>query len=170
MKSTEVTPDTPAQSAPLFSGRALFSIIFPLILQQILSITIGTADSMMVSYAGEAAVSGVSLVNTLDTLLVLVFTSLVSGGAVVVSQALGRKDLPAARASAKQLYWITTIIAIVLSTIVIIFRHPLLHLLFGSVEADVMESALGYFFFVALSFPLLAMDSAAAACFRAMGN
>lgn len=170
MKSTEVTSDTPAQSAPLFSGRALFSIIFPLILQQILSITIGTADSMMVSYAGEAAVSGVSLVNTLDTLLVLVFTSLVSGGAVVVSQALGRKDLPAARASAKQLYWITTIIAIVLSTIVIIFRHPLLHLLFGSVEADVMESALGYFFFVALSFPLLAMDSAAAACFRAMGN
>ena len=159
-----------AATTPLFSGRALFNIIFPLIIQQILSITIGTADSMMVSYAGEAAVSGVSLVNTLDTLLVLVFTSLVSGGSVVVSQALGRKDPSEARAAAKQLYCVTTVIAIVLSAIVIVFRRPVLRLLFGSVEADVMESALGYFFFVALSFPLLAMDSAAAACFRAMGN
>jgi Na+-driven multidrug efflux pump len=100
-----------AESAPIFSGRDLFKIIFPLIIQQILSITIGTADSMMVAHAGEAAVSGVSLVNTLDTLLVLVFTSLVSGGSVVVSQALGRKDYEGARASTKQLLYSTTAIA-----------------------------------------------------------
>ena len=170
MKDTQALSTAPAHSAPLFSGRALFSIIFPLILQQILSITVGTADSMMVAYAGEAAVSGVSLVNTLDTLLVLVFTSLVSGGSVVVAQALGRKDLAGARAAAKQLYYVTAIIAVVLSAVVIILRRPLLHLLFGTVEADVMDSALGYFFFVALSFPLLAIDSATAACFRVMGN
>lgn len=169
MKSTKVASE-PAQSAPLFSGRALFHIIFPLILQQILSITIGTADSMMVSYAGEAAVSGVSLVNTLDTLLILVFTSLVSGGAVVVSQALGRRDREAARAAAKQLLYAATGIAILLSAVVILLRRPLLHLLFGAVEADVMQSALGYFFFVALSFPFLAIESANAASFRAMGN
>lgn len=169
MNSTP-TASAPAQSAPLFSGRALFGIIFPLILQQILSITIGTADSMMVAHAGEAAVSGVSLVNTLDTLLVLVFTSLVSGGSVVVAQALGRKDLKGARDAAKQLYCVTAVIALVLSVIVILFRRPLLTLLFGAVEADVMESALGYFFFVALSFLFLAIESACAACFRVMGN
>ena len=158
------------QTPPLFSKRDLFHIILPLILQQILAITIGTADSMMVAYAGEAAVSGVSLVNTLDTLLVLVFTSLVSGGSVVVSQALGRKDYEGARASAKQLLYATTGIAVLLTVIVLILRRPLLSLLFGAVEADVMQSAEGYFFFVALSFPLLAIDSANAACFRAMGN
>ena len=170
MKDTQASPTAPARSAPLFSGRALFSIIFPLILQQILSITIGTADSMMVARAGEAAVSGVSLVNTLDTLLVLVFTSLVSGGSVVVSQALGRKDFTGARTAAKQLLYASTGIALLVSVTVILCRHPLLNLLFGAVEADVMHSALGYFFFVALSFPFLAIESANAASFRAMGN
>ena len=170
MKDTQASPTAPARSASLFSGRALFSIIFPLILQQILSITIGTADSMMVARAGEAAVSGVSLVNTLDTLLVLVFTSLVSGGSVVVSQALGRKDFTGARTAAKQLLYASTGIALLVSVTVILCRHPLLNLLFGAVEADVMQSALGYFFFVALSFPFLAIESANAASFRAMGN
>ena len=170
MKDTQASPTAPAHSAPLFSGRALFSIIFPLILQQILSITIGTADSMMVARAGEAAVSGVSLVNTLDTLLVLVFTSLVSGGSVVVSQALGRKDFTGARTAAKQLLYASTGIALLVSVTVILCRHPLLNLLFGAVEADVMQSALGYVFFVALSFPFLAIESANAASFRAMGN
>ena len=170
MKDTQASPTAPARSAQLFSGRALFSIIFPLILQQILSITIGTADSMMVARAGEAAVSGVSLVNTLDTLLVLVFTSLVSGGSVVVSQALGRKDFTGARTAAKQLLYASTGIALLVSVTVILCRHPLLNLLFGAVEADVMQSALGYFFFVALSFPFLAIESANAASFRAMGN
>ena len=163
---------TPQQtvSPPLFSGRDLFNLILPLILQQILSVTVGTVDSMMVSYAGEAAVSGVSLVNTLDTLLILVFTSLVSGGAVVVSQALGKKDPDHARAAVKQLLYAATGIATLLTVTVLLLRRPLLSLLFGSVEADVMRSAEGYFFFVALSFPFLAIDSANAASFRAMGN
>ena len=163
---------TPAQTStpPLFSGRDLLSLILPLILQQILSITVGTVDSMMVSYAGEAAVSGVSLVNTLDTLLILVFTSLVSGGAVVVSQALGKKDPEHARAAVKQLLYAATGIAALLTLTVLLLRRPLLSLLFGTVEEEVMRSAEGYFFFVALSFPFLAIESANAASFRAMGN
>ena len=163
---------TPAQTStpPLFSGRDLLKLILPLILQQILSITVGTVDSMMVSHAGEAAVSGVSLVNTLDTLLILVFTSLVSGGAVVVSQSLGKKEPEQARAAVKQLLYAATGIAALLTLTVLLLRRPLLSLLFGSVEADVMHSAEGYFFFVALSFPFLAIESANAASFRAMGN
>ena len=166
------TPDasTPTNTPPLFSGRDLLSLILPLILQQILSITVGTVDSMMVSYAGEAAVSGVSLINTLDTLLILVFTSLVSGGAVVVSQALGKKDPEHARAAVKQLLYAATGIAALLTLTVLLLRRPLLSLLFGTVEEEVMRSAEGYFFFVALSFPFLAIESANAASFRAMGN
>lgn len=154
----------------LFSKRDLMKIILPLIIQQVLSVTIGTADSMMVSHAGEAAVSGVSLVNTLDVLLVLVFTSLVSGGSVVVSQALGRKAPDEARAAAKQLLYVAAGIAVLLTATVVCFRRPLLTLLFGQVEPDVMASAEGYFFFVALSFPFLAIESANAALFRSMGN
>ena len=172
MKTAQALSDSNRQttSPPLFSGRDLFKLILPLIIQQILSVTVGIIDSMMVSYAGEAAVSGVSLVNTLDTLLILVFTSLVSGGSVVVSQALGQKDLSHARAAVKQLLYAATGIATLLTVVVILLRHPLLTLLYGSVEADVMHSAEGYFFFVALSFPFLAIDSANAASFRAMGN
>lgn len=172
MKTAQAIPQLSKQPAspPLFSGRDLFRIILPLIVQQILSITIGTADSMMVSYAGEAAVSGVSLVNTLDTLLVLVFTSLVTGGSVVISQSLGRRDLNKANDAVKQLLYAATVIAALLTLTVVTLRRPLLSLLFGNVEADVMQSAEGYFFFVALSFPFLAIESANAASFRAMGN
>lgn len=172
MKTAQAPSETFQQiaSPPLFSGRDLFKIILPLIVQQILSITIGTLDSMMVSYAGEAAVSGVSLVNTLDTLLVIVFSSLVSGGAVVVSQELGKRDLERACACAKQLLYATAGIAVLLTVTVVTLRRPLLSLLFGSVEADVMQSAMGYFFFIALSFPFLAVESSCAASFRAMGN
>ena len=87
----------------LFSKRDLAKIVIPLIIQQLLAVTIGAADSVMVAYAGEAAVSGVSLINTLDTLLVMVFTSLVAGGGVVVAQSLGRGDPALARSSSKQL-------------------------------------------------------------------
>jgi len=154
----------------LFSRQDLISIVLPLIIQQVLAVTIGAVDSMMVSYAGEAAVSGVSLVNTLDVLLVVSFTSLVTGGSVVVSQFLGKKDVESARAAAKQLLYVSTGIALLLTIVVLIFRTPLLTVLFGDAEADVMESAKSYFFFVALSFPCLSVESAIAAIFRVMGN
>ena len=158
------------QSKPLFSGKDLVKISLPLIIQQILAVTIGAVDTMMVSAAGEAAVSGVSNVNTLDTMLVLLFSSLVSGGSVVVSQLLGRKNPGEARAAAKQLLYITTIVAAFITVTVLLLRDPLLHLLFGKSDADVMYHSKRYFSFVALSFPLLAIESSGAALFRVMGN
>ena len=125
---------------------------------------------MMVSHAGDTAVSGVSLVGTLDVLLILLFSSMVSGGSVVVSQALGRKNPEEARAASKQLIYVATGIAVAVSTLVLVFRKPLLSLLFGSVEPAVMAHAESYFFFIALSFPCLALESACAALFRSMGN
>ena len=158
------------KSQLLFSHGDLWKIFIPMMLQQVLNVTVGTVDSMMVSSAGEAAVSGVSLINTLDTLLIIFFTAMVSGGSVVVAQALGRKNRDDICESAKQLMYIVTALATLLTTVVLLLRRPLLSLLFGDVAPDVMENAQGYFFFVALSFPLLAIIESAGACFRASGH
>ncbi len=154
----------------LFSRRDLVKIILPLIIQQAFAVTIGLADGMMVSSAGEAAVSGVSLVSSLDLLLIYTFGALASGGAIVVSQFLGNNDLDLARSAAKQLIYACTFVALIVTTTVIAFRYPLLNALFGKTDAEVMKNAQSYFFFAALSFPFLAIYDAGAATFRAMGN
>jgi Na+-driven multidrug efflux pump len=141
----------------LFTRKNLVQIILPLIIQQLLAVTIGMADSMMVSSAGETAVSGVSLVTTLDILLICAFSALATGGAIIISQFIGKKDLELARSSAKQLIYATTGVAVVIATAVLIFRYPLLDVLFGDVEAEVMANAQSYFFYVALSFPFLGL-------------
>ncbi len=154
----------------LFSRRNLFNIILPLIIQQTLNVMVGMIDSMMVASAGEAVVSGVSLVNTLDVLLINLFSALVTGGAVVVSQYLGKKDMYLVRNSAKQLIYVSTGFATLLSLSVLVIRMPLLSLLFGHVATDVMASAQDYFFYIALSFPVLALYTAGTALFQSMGN
>ena len=154
----------------LFSKKDLFKIIAPLMLQQILSVSVGMIDSMMVASAGEAAVSGVSLVSQLDLMLIYTFTSLATGGAVVVSQALGRRDHEFARRAAKQLLYAVTVISVVVTTLVVALRIPLLDLLFGDADADIMQSARDYFLFASLSFPFLAIYEGIASLYRAMGN
>lgn len=155
---------------PLFSNKELLHLIIPLILQQVLAVTIGMVDTLMVSSAGEAAVSGVSLVNSLDTLLVIAFGALVSGGAVVVAQFLGQKNRESALNSAKQLLYSSAAVALAITLIGILLQDFLLGLLFGDVEPDVMQSAKDYFLWVALSFPFLAINNAGGAIYRVMGN
>ncbi len=154
----------------MFSRKDLFKLILPLILQQILSVLTGTINTIMVSRAGDAAVSGVSLVTTLDNLLVIAFSAIVTGGSVVVSQAMGRKDTKLMHNSAKQLLYCVTIIALALTTIVFTLRVPLLNLLYGDVEPDVMYHTLNYFTIISLSFPLLAIYHVGATLFRVMGD
>ena len=158
------------QAKPAFSRRDLVKIILPLIAQQALAVTIGMVDSMMVASAGEAAVSGVSLVGSLDVLLIMLFSSLAAGGAVVVAQALGRGEQKESCAAAKQLLYVVTGVALLVTVTVLAFKGPLLDLCFGDAEADVMENAYSYFFYIALSFPFLGFSDAAFAIFRAMGN
>ncbi len=154
----------------IFSRRDLFKIILPLIGQQLLTVLVGMIDSMMVSSAGETAVSGVSLINTLDVLLITLFNSLVTGGSVVISQAIGRKDMKVARNSCKQLVYATAIVALAVTTLSVLLRKPLLNMLYGNVEAEVMGHALDYFFYMSLSFPFLAITSGCYSIFRCMGN
>lgn len=158
------------KSSMMFSSKALVKMMIPLIIQQMLNITVGVINSIMVSNAGEAAVSGVSLVNTMDGVLIIFFTALVSGGSVIISQAVGKGDTKNISDAAKQLIYSATFMAFILTVAVLIFRKPLLSALFGDVEADVMASAHAYFLPIALSFPLLAITEAIHACFRAEGN
>lgn len=145
-------------------------IIAPLILQGILSIAIGMIDSMMVSNKGTEAFAGVSLVGALDTLLITLFSALTSGGAVVLAQAVGRGDQKRACDAAKQLWYATTAAATAIAVVVLVLRRPLLQLLFGAVEEGVMQNALAYFSFIALSFPFLAIENSVSATFRAQGD
>lgn len=154
----------------LFSNMDLRKLILPLILEQTLAITVGMADTMMISSVGEAAVSGVSLVDMLNVLIFGILSALATGGAVVASQNLGAGKEKDACKSAKQLLYTTLFFGISMALLVAIFRNGLLKLFFGSIEIDVMEAALTYLVISTISFPFLGMYNACAALFRAMGK
>jgi len=154
----------------MFSGEQLRILIFPLIVEQILAITVGMVDTMMISYAGEAAISGVSLVDMINVLLINIFAAVATGGAVVVSQYMGHGNRGLACRAAEQLITVAAVISSGLTAFCLLFRAPILRLLFGEVEADVMGNAMVYFLISAFSFPFLAVFNACAAIFRSMGN
>ena len=145
-------------------------MIRPLLMEQFLLMLVGLADTMVVSYAGEAAVSGVSLVNSFNTIFINLFTALASGGAVVVSQYIGRRDMKMASESSSQLLMVATVFAVVISIPVLIWKVPLLKGLFGKVEPDVMEACKTYLRISVYSFPALGIYNAGTALYRSIGK
>lgn len=158
------------RGADMFKRSDLVRLIIPLIIEQILAATIGVADTFMVSSVGEAAMSGVSLVDTINILLLQVFAALATGGAIVVSQYLGKEDGENANIAAKQLVIVVTLLSLVLMAACLVWKVPLLDALFGSAEPEVMENARTYFAISAVSYPLIAIYNGCAALFRAQGN
>lgn len=154
----------------IFSGKQLRVLIIPLILEQILGITVGFADSVMVSSAGEAAVSGVSLVDTINILLVNIFCSLATGGAVAAAHRLGEKHHAKAIKTADQLLYCITGISLLVMAVSLAGNRLILGTVFGNVEKAVMDNAVIYFYITALSFPFLGIYNASSALSRAMGN
>lgn len=154
----------------LFSKKDLRKLIIPLILEQTLSITVGMADTMMISSAGEAAVSGVSLVDMFNNLIISVLAALATGGAVVTSQCIGAGRREEACRSARQLVFTEAAITIGISVLVLLFHRQILGLFFGQIEADVMQNAIIYLIISVFSFPLLAVYDSCAALYRSMGN
>ena len=154
----------------LFSKKDIFKILIPVLIEQFLTVAIGMADSMMVSEAGEAAISGVSLVDTLNLLLVYIFSALSAGGAVVISQFLGKKDMEKTQLASKLLVWSVFAVSCFITVICVCFKRGILGLVFGSVDENVMSNAMVYFLYTALSYPFLALYGAASAIFRSMGN
>ena len=153
-----------------FSNRDLIRLILPILVEQLLTMLVGIADTLMVSYAGEAAVSGVSLVNQLNNVFIFIFGAIASGGAVVASQYVGRQDRENGVTASGQLLMFTVLVSAAAMAVSIFFRTGLLRLLFGRVEADVMDACITYLTISALSFPALAVYNSISALFRSMGK
>ena len=154
----------------MFSNKELRSMIITLFFEQLLVMLVGIVDTFVVSSCGEAAVSGVSLVNQFNTIFIYLFTALASGGAIVVSQYIGNKDKERTILSSSQLLMFSIVFSIILSILVLIFNKQLLGLLFGKVESDVMEACVTYLRISAYSYPALAIYNAGAALYRSMAK
>ena len=158
------------QQQHMFTNRMIRNLHIPVVLEQLLNSIMGTADTMMVSNVGSAAISAVSLVDSINVLVIQAFSALAAGGAIVCAQYIGQRNKEKANESARQVLFIITAISAAVSLICLVFQKPLLRLIFGSVEAEVMRASETYFFYTALSFPFIAAYDSAASIFRAQDN
>lgn len=154
----------------MFTNKMIAGLLIPVVLEQLLNSIMGTADTMMVSNVGSAAISAVSLVDSINVLVIQAFSALAAGGAIVCAQYIGQRNKEKANESARQVLFIITAISVAVSLICLVFQKPLLRLIFGSVEAEVMRASEVYFFYTALSFPFIAAYDSAASIFRAQDN
>ena len=159
-------PDQPL----MFDNKKLAKLLIPLALDQLLNSFMGTVDTLCVSNLGSAAISAVSLVDSINILIVQAFFALASGGTVVCSHYLGCKEKKQAQEAARQLVFITFMLSLAITVLFVIFNGPLLHLIFGKVEQDVMSSARKYFFFTTLSYPFIALYDDGSCILRAQEN
>ena len=154
----------------LFSNRELANLIGPLVIEQLLAVFVGMADSIMVANVGEAAVSGVSLVDNIMILIINIFAALATGGAVVAGQYIGRKDEKSACKAATQLIWFVSLSAVAIMILVYFGKDIILNQVFGHITAEVKGHADIYLLIVTASIPFIALYNGGAAIFRAMGN
>ena len=154
----------------MFTAKQLRILLVPVIIEQLLNSFMGMADTMMVSQVGSAAISAVSLVDSINVLVIQVFSALATGGTIICSQYLGRRDEKDSNEAARQVALTVAVISTVIAICCILFRRPLLQLTFGEVERDVMENSVVYFLITAISFPFIALFSAGSAFFRAGGE
>jgi len=162
--------DEKGRNKIVFTDTDLRKLIVPLFVEQFLLVLVGIVDTFVVSYAGEAAVSGVSLVNSFNTVFIFLSTALASGGAVIISQYIGHGDMRKASRSSGQLLTFSIVSSIAFAALVLIFDKPLLSLLFGKVEPDVMTACVTYLIISAFWFPALAVYNAGAALCRSIGK
>lgn len=154
----------------MFDRKKLLKLIIPVVIEQSLSVSVGMADSIMVSSAGEEAISGIGLVNQINVLMVMLFAALASGGSVVVAQFLGNGDKKKACIGAEQQLLACLTSSTFMMCFALLFNRQILHFVFGSVSDGIMQNAVTYFGIIVISFPFLATYNAGAALFRVMNN
>lgn len=154
----------------LFTKKSMAALIIPLLFEQILNVTIGMADTMMVASCGEAAVSGISLVDSLNFLMMTIFGALATGGAVITSQYIGKGDTENGCESANQLVMAVVAISLIVSAFALTLRGSILDFVFGDIAPDVRQNALTYFVITAIAYPFIGLFNSGSALFRAMGN
>ena len=145
-------------------------MILLLLAEQFMLMLVGLADTFVVSFAGEAAVSGVSLVNSFNTIFIFLFTALASGGAVIVSQYIGKKEMKTASAAVSQLLLVSVLFSAAVSILILIFQGEIISFMFGRVEPEVREACLTYLRISVYSYPALAVYNAGAALYRSVGK
>lgn len=154
----------------LFDNKALFTLLLPIVIEQLLNSLMGMVDTMMVSTVGSEAISAVSLVDSINNLIIQIFSAMAAGAAIICSQYLGSGNEKASNKAARQVVLTVTAISVVLMVVCLIGGENLLRLIFGSVEQKVMEDSLIYFLITVISYPFLALFNAGAAFYRAGGN
>lgn len=157
-------------SKKLFNRKELLKLIFPLMVELAFTLLVGMIDTVMVSSVGEAAVSGVSLIDTVFQLLIYIFAAFATGGAVVAGQYLGAGKKEEARTTSGQLVWFSGLVSIGIMGFIYLIRKFLLTVVFGAITPGVYRCANNYLLIVALSIPALSVYESGAAIFRTMGN
>lgn len=153
-----------------FTNRQLVSLILPMLAEQLLGITVGLADSLMVATVGDASISAVSLVDSVSALMIYIFSAMATGGAVVAGQYLGRREREEACRSAQQLMVLLGVVSLAVTALLYLFRDLIVTRLFGHIDADVMEATNIYYSYVMASIPGIALYNGGAALFRTMGH
>ena len=154
----------------MFSTKELWMLLIPIMVEQMLNSLMGMADTMMVSNVGSVAMSAVSLVDSINTLVIQVFAALATGAAIICSHYLGKGDERGANKAARQIFLTVIVISLTITAGGLIFCRPLLRLIFGAVEPAVMEDSIIYFLITASSYPFIALFNAGGAFYRAGGN
>lgn len=154
----------------MFTKKQIWALLIPLMVEQVLTSLMGTVDTVMVTNAGSAAISAVSLVDSLNVLVIFVFSAMATGAATLCAQYLGRKDTERANEVGRQLMLTVAVLSALITIFCILLRRDLLNLIFGKTERDVMENAVTYLLITAVSYPFIAIYNAGAALYRACGN
>ncbi len=154
----------------IFTNHFLVMLILPLIMEQLLAVSVGFVDTLMISTVGEYAISGVALVDNINRLVIMVLSAFATGGVVVASQYLGREDKESGRICTGQLITLMLITTLVLTLIFLLFPRVILRTIFGNVEEEVLNAAVTYLLVTSISYPFLAVYNSGAAIFRSFGN
>lgn len=154
----------------LFDNKTLFWLLLPIIIEQLLNSLMGMADTIMVSTVGSSAISAVSLVDSINNLVIQIFSAMAAGAAIICSQYIGGGNQKESSRAAKQVVLTVLMISLSITALCILGGERLLLLIFGTVEESVMRNSLVYFSVTSVSYPFLALFGAGAAIYRATGN
>ena len=171
MKSIEMKASESTTAEPeLFTNRYLFRLLWPLVIEQLLSVLVGVVDIFMVAAVGEATVSGVSLVDSVNYLFIQVLFAITAGGTIVCARFIGARDYASAEKSCAQLALVSLAGMLVVALVFFVAGPQILGFIFGAVDDDVMGEALVYLYYTVASLPFMALFYSAAAAFRANGE
>ena len=154
----------------LFDRKALFWLLFPIIIEQFLNSFMGMVDTMMVSTVGSAAISAVSLVDSINNLVIQIFSAMASGATIICSRYIGSGNKKESNRAAEQVVFTVFVISFSIAALCLLGGERLLGLVFGTVEDSVMENSVVYFMITVISYPFLALFSAGEGILQSIGQ